>query len=294
MNKKLLMLKGLPASGKSKFAEGLKLKDPDNTIVVTKDDIRITLNKPWSKELEKEVISIRDNIIREGLAKGNLVISADTNLSPHHEKDLRKLAQECGASFDVKYFDIPLEVCIERDMYRDKKVGSDVILKMYNKYIKKVNRRGSYLSFKENISDLPKAIICDIDGTLAIANGRNYYDESDESLLEDRVNPVIKNLLIMYYLNKYNIIFVTGRRNKVSTFKWIEKNIPELKQFRLYSRQEDDKRKDSIIKKEIYENRVKNRFFVEFVIDDRLSVIKTWVEECELYTLNVNQFLENF
>lgn len=291
--KKLIMLKGLPASGKSQYAEQLKKSDPENIVVVTKDDIRKELGRPWSKELEKEVLTIRDNLISRGLSEDKLVISADTNLDPYHEFTLRKIAKNHNSNFEIKYFDTPLEVCIERDMVRENKVGSNVIIKMYNKYLSKPNRRGSQLEFKSNPDNLPKAIICDLDGTLAMSNGRSFYDESHEHLMMDTINPILKNLLLMYNSNGYEIIFCTGRKNKESTALWIKENLKELSHSRLLARHKDDNRKDFVVKKDMYEGAIAGEFFVEAVFDDRLSVCDMWVS-LGLYVFCVNQYREVF
>nr|WP_258932547.1 hypothetical protein [Flavobacterium oreochromis] len=59
---------------------------------------------------------------------------------------------------------------------------------------------------------LPKAIICDLDGTLALMNGRNPFDASkcDEDLLNVPVANVLKN----YHQLGYKILLVSGREDK--------------------------------------------------------------------------------
>ena len=51
---KLIMLKGLQASGKSTWAKFMEVTH--NWVRVNKDDIRASLDKPWSYDLEKEVL----------------------------------------------------------------------------------------------------------------------------------------------------------------------------------------------------------------------------------------------
>ncbi|NDC95913.1 hypothetical protein EB077_11460 [bacterium] len=59
------------------------------------------------------------------------VIVDDTNLAPKHEKDLRHIASELDAEFEVKWFDTPLAECIRRDMLRPNPVGKKVIRRFY-------------------------------------------------------------------------------------------------------------------------------------------------------------------
>ena len=113
--------------------------------------------------------------------------------------------------------------------------------------------------------------------------------------MSDSINPVVRDLLLTYFNSGRLIMFVSGRHNKEVTKNWINKYLPCMKdRYEFFCRGEGDFRKDSIIKKEIYDNYIKDKFFVEFVLDDRLSVLKMWTEECGLFTLNVNQFLEDF
>jgi hypothetical protein len=58
-------------------------------------------------------------------------------------------------------------------------------------------------------------------------------------------------------------------------------------------RPENDYRKDTIIKKEIYENDIKNNYNVLSVYDDRLSVCEAW-HELGLFVFNVNQGMREF
>jgi hypothetical protein len=41
----------------------------------------------------------------------------------------------------------------------------------------------------------------------------------------------------------------------------------------LYMRKTEDKRKDSVVKREIYENEILPNYYVEFVLDDRQQVV---------------------
>ena len=58
------------------------------------------------------------------------------------------------------------------------------------------------------------------------------------------------------------------------TIEWIKSQ--GLKIYKIYFRKEKDNRNDAILKKEIYERNIKDKYFVEFVLDDRNSVVKMW------------------
>lgn len=74
------------------------------------------------------------------------------------------------------------------------------------------------------------------------------------------------------------VIFVTGRHGNIDiineTIEWIKSQ--GLKIYKIYFRKEKDNRNDAIVKKEIYERNIKDKYFVEFVLDDRNSVVKMW------------------
>ena len=53
-----------------------------------------------------------------------------TNLSPHERRQWIKMAQSFGYEVQAVFFDVPLEVCLERNGKRDRPVASDVMEKM--------------------------------------------------------------------------------------------------------------------------------------------------------------------
>ena len=135
---KLIICRGIPASGKSTWAEQQKY-----AVVVTRDDIRMQFNctgAGWSKEKELDFVVPEMNYrISEGLKAGLTVISADTNLNPITVARLINLAQSLGAEYEIKDFDTPLEVCIERDSEREYpwKVGEVKIREYYELWEKR-------------------------------------------------------------------------------------------------------------------------------------------------------------
>jgi len=133
---------------------------------------------------------------------------------------------------------------------------------------------------------MQKAIICDIDGTLALKHdGRDWYDASTCDL--DNINEPVQLVLNMaqfYNLGsvKFEIIFLSGRQEKdrEPTEKFLEKYM--LDGYPLFMRTTDDFRSDTIIKRELYEENVKGKYEILFVLDDRNSekcpVVDMWRE----------------
>lgn len=53
-------------------------------------------------------------------------------------------------------------------------------------------------------------------------------------------------------------------------------------------RPKGDMRKDSIIKKELFEAHIKDKYYIEAVFDDRNQIVDTWRKEIGLTCLQVN------
>ena len=121
---------------------------------------------------------------------------------------------------------------------------------------------------------LEKAIICDLDGTLAFANGRDWYNAStcDEDLLNEPVASVVR----WAEDYGYTIIFLSGRmaKYKEPTEKFLAKH--GFDNYELAMRVTDDIRKDSIVKRELYEEYVLGKYDVLFILDDRKQVVDMW------------------
>jgi hypothetical protein len=129
-------------------------------------------------------------------------------------------------------------------------------------------------------SDLPKAIICDLDGTLCLMNGRNPFDASkcDADLLNEPVANVLRN----YKQLGYAILLVSGREDRFRepTLRFLERHAITFDD--LLMRKAKDNRKDAIIKTEIYNEFIKDKYFVEFVMDDRNQVVDMWRKDLKL------------
>ncbi len=134
---KIILLKGLPGSGKSTWARQYVNENQGKVKRINKDDLRGMLdNNYWESNNEKFIIHIRNVIIIEALKLGKDVIVDDTNLHPKHEKYLAKLANQHHATLEIKtFFDISIEECIARDAKRPLPVGEKSIREMYQRYL---------------------------------------------------------------------------------------------------------------------------------------------------------------
>ena len=273
---KIIMLKGLPASGKSTWAKE-KINENSNYIRINKDDIRESITGKWTSKKEKIVISIRNSLIKTGISLGKNVIIDDTNLNPKHEQSLKTLAQELGVEFEVNdsFLKVPVEECVERDIKRDKSVGYKVIYKMYYDYLYQDPSKKIVNSSNKK----RRCVICDIDGTLAHNyGGRNIYDLT--RVKEDTPDPlvcaVLDGLDSTFGIDYLDIIIVSGREDdcRKETEEWLYHNMIPYKA--LYMRKSGDKRDDAIVKEEIYKEFIEPEYCVLGVIDDRNKVGRMW------------------
>ena len=279
--RKVILMKGLPGSGKSTLAKKIIAENPETYKRINRDDLRAMFdNGNTSDKNEKFVKKVRDLLIVKALQEGKSIVIDDTNLSETNLRRVSQLVEEYNTKFneeveiEVMEVNTDVAVCLERDALREKPVGEKVIRKMHRQFFKD---SPEYCAQNPN---LPKAIICDLDGTLALMNGRNPFDAIKCD--EDEINNPVANVLRNYKKLGYNILLVSGRedRYKEPTLRFLKKH--EIEYDNLIMRKSKDSRKDSIIKTEIYNEFIKDKYFVEFVLDDRNQVVDTWRNDLKL------------
>ena len=129
---------------------------------------------------------------------------------------------------------------------------------------------------------MPHAVICDIDGTVALRNNRSPFDYS--KVCEDTFDPRMLEVLYTFIESGVKIIFVTGREDvdncRELTIKWLDKNIAYSESdWDLIMRSKGDHRSDTEVKKEIYDKYIKDKYNILCVFEDRDKVVKMWRDE---------------
>ncbi len=283
--KKVIMMRGLPGSGKSTYAKKLVAEAPNTYKRINRDDLRAMFdNAHFSKGNEKFVKQVRDVLIVKCLEEGKHVIVDDTNLSATNETRVRQLVQEFNkkhndtVQVEVVEVNTPLEECIARDAKRAVPVGAKRIREMHRQF---------YADKTTVVQDatLPKAIICDLDGTLALMNGRNPFDAA---LCEnDLLNVPVANVLKTFQGLGHKILLLSGRKDehKPQTINWLAKH--NIVYDMLEMRQTSDGRKDSIVKRELFDAHILGKYYVEFVLDDRNQVVDLWRNDLGLTCFQV-------
>lgn len=266
---KVILCKGLPGAGKTRWAKQLQASNPGQYKHISKDDLRLMLDDgKWSGSNEKMVLKARDLLILLALDNGKHVLVDDTNLNPIHEKHIRDLVKSRNVEVVIQDFtSVPIETCIANDLKRPNSVGEKVIRKMYRDFLNLPVRTILYNP------DLPNAIICDLDGTLSLLNGRNPYDAStcDQDLLNDAVYKVL-----IKFASSHHILLVSGRKEEFrpQTLSFLTRH--DVPYDALWMRPTGDNRNDTIIKEEIYDREIRDKYNVVFIMDDRDRLIQMW------------------
>lgn len=293
---KVEMLVGMPASGKSTYAKQIIAKDPSNWARVNNDDLRAMLNgSVWSQDYEKMITDARNYLIRDALKRGKNVIIDNLNLNKRHFDDVCKIAKSINADIQVfeKVFYIEFDEAVARNAARTgaARVPDDVMKKWHKesggkqfKFYKPrmeifYERRGNVNNTVDGPmwdDSLPTAVICDLDGTLALIHDRSPYDASNCDIKDLPNKPVIETVIAHNKMGNH-IIFCSGREDKYrpETERFIQKHCKGLP-YDLFMRKTDDFRKDAIVKEEIYQGEIEGKYNVLCVLDDRDQVVEFW------------------
>ncbi len=286
---------GIPASGKSTWSKAESKRD-QGIVRICRDDFRQMLQSSQMMQGKGEelVSQLVESSIRQAVSEGYDVIVDQTNCNP---KYLRKLISFCQYLDDVslQFFDISLKEAMERNSLREMKVPDSVIKNMHNNYDKV---RKDFDDFYDKIDMIkyvpdvsrPKAVIFDIDGTLAIMGDRSPYDWKKVGL--DSPNYPVVEALRTYMERGYNILIFSGRDSVCheETMQWLENN--NIGYDLLLMRSKNDMRQDTQVKYEMF-NIVRDLYHVVSVYDDRKSVKRMWVS-IGLHVFDCNQNDEEF
>ncbi len=284
--KKVILMRGLPGSGKSTYAKQLVAEAPNTYKRINRDDLRAMFdNGHWSQGNEKFVKKVRDVLIVKALEEGKHVIVDDTNLSSTNETRVRQLVQTFNKNHndtvqvEVKEMTTSLQECIARDAKRPKPVGAKRIRDMHRQFYAVSN-------LMEQDAALPKAIICDLDGTLALMNGRNPFDAA--KCEEDVLNVPVAKVLKTFQDLGHKVLLLSGRKeeHKMQTINWLAAN--NIAYDLLELRKTADNRPDTIVKKELFEAHILGKYYIEFVLDDRDQVVDLWRSVLGLTCFQVN------
>lgn len=285
------VMTGLPASGKTTAARRLQADSEGRLRRVNLDDLRTMLDVPApergrSHAHERTVLDIQDAAVRSAVEGGFDVVVDNTHLTPHIPKRLKAAVTGLGASFVVHDFTgVPVEECVRRDAARERSVGEEIIRILADKHAKATRGGwrltaewlGAQPAAEPYVADpaLPSAVMCDIDGTLALRGDRGPYDFTRCDL--DLLNVSVRQALRAFRAAENDtIVLLSGRSedHRRITEEWLARH--EVPYDELWMRASDDGRSDDIVKAELFDAHVRHRYAVRVSLDDRDRVVAVW------------------
>lgn len=172
----------------------------------------------------------------------------------------------------------------------DEKCARAALSTFFTKYERPEPFEADEIQFRYPQGDKPKAVICDLDGTLCDIehrrvhlnrelgkkpNWRAFFSDMDK----DTPNQWCVDILGRF-AKDYQIVFASGRPGDYvrQTTTWLFSNLPEVTAngSMLFMRAVGDHRQDYIVKEIILDFEILTRFTPYFVIDDRKQVVDMW------------------
>ena len=298
-NTQILILVGVPGSGKSTFAKYF-LRTEENWMRLCRDDFRTMQfsQSNLSRYEEDRVTEMIDASIELLLRKRtNVLIDATNCKAEYMNHYISKFNHLADISFKV--FDMDAATIAQRCEKRYNETGKFIPEKVQKRYLNDLDELKKTFDFSmrpqldtldykliKQDKSLTRAIICDLDGTLALMDGRNPFDAAHCD--EDRLNEPVAEVLKNYSKNGYDILLVSGREDKFRepTLLFLEQY--KIPYSQLWMRKSRDSRKDSIVKREIFDALIRDKYFIEFVLDDRNQVVDMWRQDLGLTCFQVN------
>lgn len=293
-NLEMHISRGLPGSGKTSMLSAMAIMNGGR--LVGRDHIRPLVGitgAVGTPAQEREVTALQDRLIVHAFRAGQNVYVDDMNLRNRYVSRLWGIANKFDAKFIVHDLtNVSEDECQRRNAVRAGQGGRAVKVSVIEDLHYRFVRGQSYpLSMPDSprlpkelppdpyVPDesKPKAILVDLDGTLALHDGiRGHHDYDRVS--EDLPNwPVIA--MVQGMTNRgYVALFVSGRPDSClpDTRMWLNKYVNCRGS--IYMRKTGDKRADFIVKNEIFNERIRDNFNVVAAIDDRDQVVDMYRE----------------
>ena len=279
---KLTILVGPAGSGKSTYS-----KQFPNLVRISQDD--------QGKQLHYRLFA-------QAVATGADIIVDRMNFSVMQREKYIKPAREAGYLVNIVEFRMSRYRCLDRCLKRIHNEGHPTIQNEHNasqavntffkSYEKPTELEYDLYTVIEDdcdgmIKSKPKAIVCDLDGTLCNIDHRLQFVKGEgkkdwkaffDGISGDSVNVWCKEILKAFDLKDYEIVLCSGRPDnyRASTSYWLHEN--EIPYDSLYMRERNDFRRDDIVKEILYLFEIKPYYDVLFVVDDRMQVVEKWRE----------------
>lgn len=290
--RKIILTVGIPSSGKSSWASQTGLP------VVSRDSLRPFFADSSAKtvlsfEQEQQITVMQRSFVKTYLDAGLDVIVDDMNLRPKYTKEWITFALDNDAEVHLRKFPVDVEAAVRWNASRDNSVPEKALREIAKKFTDKGTPRidlskcyeevltkrsvpSGFAPYEPN-TNLPRAFIVDLDGTLAHnTQGRDWY-ALDDSYYDDEVDKSVQYLVSNKLEDGETILFVSGRDERVRdvTERWLREKVGVSNPM-LFMRSAEDQRPDSVVKLELFDKHIRDNYCVDLVVDDRASVTKAW------------------
>lgn len=285
--KKMYVTVGISSSGKTTWANEQCNKYGINGrwFNINRDYIRLNIlnnditwkeykfNKTNEAKVTETALELFDDAVDMGIQ--NIIIS-DTNLNEQYRNEWIKRANDVGYEVEIVEFPITYEEACKRNELRHNGIPRNSLYRQYQQWNEYIGRK-TYVADESK----PKAIIVDIDGTVAERFDRSPFDW--KKVGQDKPRTFIIDLIKCYANTnpECEIIFVSGRDEicRQETLTWIEEQFQwSFLNNDLFMRKENDMRKDTFVKEEIFWEHIADNYNVIAVFDDRKCVVDMWHE----------------
>lgn len=294
--KRVTVLRGLPASGKSTAATGVLALYPETVMRINNDDLSYLLfGSSYLSHIENAaalLANLRRSILLEGLKNDTvrLIIIDNTNLNVRTVAEIEALAVAFGAEFIVEdhFLSVSAEECMRRDRLRDNPVGPTVIERM-QRQAEKLTAWESFRPVKTQSSGAQAkdpCFIIDLDPILrwlrdgAINDWISIYRNKLPSPAIELVKS-IKN-------SGVEVIGVTSLSEKHYPEASVWANVHVFPGIKLYMKEYDSNGRSAMSKFFAYENHVKANYNVMGVIGEKKELVHIWKNIAQLPTFEVS------
>jgi len=123
---KIIVLVGLPGSGKSSYLERI------GATALSSDAVRgLLADDPTDQTIHREVFATLRYLLRRRIALKRPVTYVDaTHLTPRERRPYIRMGPLYGCRVEALFFDVPLEVCLERNRRRSRVVPEEAVRNM--------------------------------------------------------------------------------------------------------------------------------------------------------------------